>query len=120
MPKMLTGDFMRRTFFLPFSLDKSEGVWARPMSLTKRMELQREAQMEAGMDADLSGNYLCRRVLQESIIDWQGFSAPDGTEIPYSKEAVAGLCEHDPAMASELLTRILAMARAGELAERKN
>ena len=120
MPKMLTGDFMRRTFFLPFSLDKSEGVWARPLSLTKRMELQREAQMEAGMDADLSGNYLCRRVLQESIIDWQGFFAPDGTEIPYSKEAVAAMCEHDPAMASDLLGRILAMARAGELAERKN
>lgn len=120
MPKILTGDYMARTFFLPFAADKSEGVWARPLTLTRRMEIQRETQAEAGMDEDIAGSYLCRGILQESIIDWKGFITPEGAEIPYSREAVKSLCENDPGMASIILDRILAMARAGDLDERKN
>lgn len=120
MPKIMTDAFMARTFFLPFSVDKSEGVWARPLTLTRRMEIQRESQLEAGMDADIAANYFCRGILQESIQDWRGFYTPDGVEVPYSKEAVKSLCENDPGMAATILERIMAMARTGELNERKN
>lgn len=120
MPKMMTGEFAQRAFYIPWTTDKSEGVWARPLTLTQRAELRREAQLEAGMDDDIAANNYCRMMLQESIENWQGFRTPAGEEIPYSREAVTTLCEYDPVLAAEMLARISAMAREGELAERKN
>lgn len=120
MPKMMTGEFAQRTFYIPWTTDKSEGVWARPLTLTRRAELRREAQLEAGMDEDLATSNFCRLMLTESIEDWQGFRNAAGEDIPHSREAVAALCEYDPVLAAEMLARISAMAREGELAERKN
>lgn len=120
MPRIVTAKTRNLVFFLPYSKDKSEGVWCKPLTLTRRHELQRQAAVEAGMDSDLTESYLCRSILQETIVDWKGFWTPTGEDIPYSKEAVADMCENDPAMAVGMLTRILALARTGELEERKN
>lgn len=120
MPKILTEKTKSLTFFLPYAKDKSEGVWCRPLTLTRRNELQREAMLEAGMDSELAEHFLCRKLLKESITDWKGFWTPTGEEVPYSKQAVDEMCEHDPVMAMGMLTRILSIARTGELDDRKN
>lgn len=48
MPKILTKVYKNALFFLPYSRDKSEGVWCKPLTMTKRNELRRQAQIEAG------------------------------------------------------------------------
>lgn len=120
MPKILTEKTKNYLFFLPYSKDKSEGVWCRPLTMTRRNELQREAMQEAGMDSDLADTFLCRLLLKESIADWRGFWTPTGEDIPYSKQAVDEMCEHDPVMAMGMLTRILSIARTGDVEEKKN
>jgi hypothetical protein len=120
MPKVLTEKYKNCLFFLPYSKDKSEGVWCRPLTMTRRNELRRTALQEAGMDSELADTFLCRLLLKESIADWKGFWTPAGEDIPYSKEAVDDMCEHDPVMAMSMLTRILSIAQTGNVEERKN
>lgn len=120
MPQILTGEFAQRVFFLPFSTDKTEGVYVKPVTMTRRRELQHESNVEAGMDADLAMTYFIKKILQESIIDWIGFQSVEKQEVKYSKEVVADLCEHDMLMANTIFERINTMARSGELQEQKN
>lgn len=120
MPKILTEKYRDHLFFLPYSKDKSEGVWCRPLTMTRRNELRRTALQEAGMDSDLADNFLCRLLLKESIADWKGFWDPAGAAVPYSKEAVDEMCEHDPVLAMGMLTRILSIARMGDVEDQKN
>ena len=111
MPKILTKVYKNALFFLPYSRDKSEGVWCK---------LRRQAQIEAGMDTDIADAYLTRAMLEESIVDWKGFWTAGGEEIPYSKEVLRDMCECDPGMAVTMLARILEIARMGELEDKKN
>ncbi len=120
MPKILTKVYKNALFFLPYSRDKSEGVWCKPLTMTKRNELRRQAQIEAGMDTDIADAYLTRAMLEESIVDWKGFWTASGEEIPYSKEVLRDMCECDPGTAVTMLARILEIARMGELEDKKN
>lgn len=120
MPKILTSAFRNTIFFLPYSRDKSEGVYCKPITQTRRNEIRRNAMVEAGMDSDIGEAYWCRDMLKETILDWKGFWSPTGEAIPCTPEAIADMCESDPVFAMTMLTRILSIARTGDLEDQKN
>lgn len=54
--------------------DKSEGMWARPITRTQLSEAYRKAALEAGADTELTEALVSLRVLENSLVDWKGFS----------------------------------------------
>lgn len=120
MPKILTKEYLERTFFVPLKADKSEGVWVRPLTETKRTEIRNAALQEAGQDADIAARYMVRDTLKACLTDWKGFYDAEGREIAFDKAAVPELCGIDPEFFSGLYLRILNVARTGEAEDLKN
>lgn len=120
MPVVLTDAYKNRTFILPFTADKSECAYVKPLTETDIDKIRKQAAKEGGADEVLITRYFNRAYLMESITGWQGFYDAAGNEIPYSPEMVKEICECDPAFAFETLRRVRDIARLGELDERKN
>ena len=120
MPQIMTANYHTSIFFVPYCVDKTEGVWVRPLSLTTRNMLRRKAAQEAGCDAEITESLLCRFILEECIVDWKGFRDVKGCDIPYNKEILRDLCEYDQVAAANLLSRVLEVARMGEIDDQKN
>jgi hypothetical protein len=120
MPCILTDRYKDSTFFIPYTLDKTEGVFVKPLTETKRNDVRRATIQEAGQDNDLFNQMLVRSMLSESIQDWKGFTDPGQEEIPYSKENLKSLVSLDPDFFGALLLRVNNVARHGELVDEKN
>lgn len=116
----MTEAFKDKSFFVPLSKDKSEGVFVRPVTATLRRQVQQEAIKEAGADTSIAEFYAVVKLLQKGLTGWQGFVDMTGGEIPFSAEMVKELCECDPDFMAGLATRIQHVARMGELEDRKN
>lgn len=120
MPKVMTYAYRNATFILPYTEDKRECVYVKPLSDTDLNNIRRDAAKEAGTDDALLNSYFMRLFLQESIAGWEGFYDVAGQEIPYSREMVKQICECDPEFAMAMTLRIRNVARIGELDDRKN
>lgn len=120
MPRVLTDAYRDATFCLPFSKDKGECAFVRPMTETRRNEIRRRVMQEAGHDAALAENYFLREVLREAVTGWKGFYDVKGRELSFSREMLDEICACDPDFASLMLARILSVARTGELEDQKN
>ena len=120
MPTVLTREYMDHTFFIPLSADKSEGVFSRPLSKTRRKQLEHASIQEAGHDQNIANEFFQRDVLKECIIQWKGFKDAKGTEIPFSTEILSELCEIDPELFRGIFIRIMSGARFGEIEDLKN
>ncbi len=120
MPRILTDAYRDATFCLPFSQDKSECAFVKPMTETARNEIRRRAAQEAGHGAALAERYFLRGALREAITGWKGFYDVKGNELPFSPEMIDELCACDPDFATAMLVRVLSVARAGELEDEKN
>lgn len=120
MPKILTSGYKNKTFVLPFTDDKSECAYIKPLSDTEIRNIQLKAATEGGADEQLAAKYFTRIFLQEAITGWKGFFDVAGNEIPHSIEAIKDICECDPEFAAIMVLRIRSIARMGELEERKN
>ncbi len=120
MPVVLTDAYRNRTFILPFTADKTECAFVKPLTETEIDKIRKQAAKEGGADEVLVTRYFNRLHLMESIVGWQGFFDVAGNEIPYSAEAVKEICECDPSFAIDTLMRVRNIARLGELEERKN
>ncbi len=120
MPKILTDAYRDACFFVPYTDDKSEGVFVKPLTETARFKLRSEASKEGGADDQLSSTIYIRKLLQASIQDWRGFYDAAKKEIPCTPEMVKEICECDPDFASALWLRVGNVARLGELEEQKN
>jgi len=120
MPVLLTEAYASSTFFIPLKADKSEGVWVRPLTETKRRKIKDYALQEAGHDTDIATRYTIRDTLKECIVKWKGFYDVAGNEIPYSQDMLATLVNIDPEFFSGLYLRVVAVARFGEIEDVKN
>lgn len=120
MPRIITDAYRDARFFVPYTDDKREGVFVKPLTETAMFKLRDEAAKEGGADEHLSISILTRKLLQASITDWQGFYDAAGHEMPCTPEVIKEICECDPEFASGLMFRIRNVARLGELEEQKN
>lgn len=120
MPVILTDRYKDSTFFIPYTADKSEGVFCKPMTETKRNAIRREAIQEAGHDQELFVQIFGVRHLGAAISGWKGFRDAGGEDIPYAKDALKSLIDCDPDFFGELSRRVNSVARYGELADEKN
>lgn len=120
MPKIMTNAYRNRTFILPFSDDKSECAYVKPLTDTEIDRIRLKAATEGGADDNITTRYFTRYFLEEAVTGWKGFYDVDGLEIPYSKEMLKEICECDPEFAAIMVLRIRSVARFGELEERKN
>jgi hypothetical protein len=120
MPCIITDRYKDSTFFIPYTPDKSEGVFVKPLTETKRNDIRRATIQEAGQDNDLFNQMLVRSMLGESIQEWKGFTDVAHEKIDYSKENLKGLIPLDPDFFGTLLLRVNNVARYGELADEKN
>lgn len=120
MPCILTDRYKDSTFFIPYSPDKSEGVFVKPLTETKRNDIRRATIQEAGQDNELFNQMIMRSMLGESIQDWKGFTDPGHDDIPYNKETLKTLIPLDPDFFNGLLLRVNNVARHGELVDEKN
>ena len=120
MPKILTEAYASSTFFVPLSADKTEGVWVKPLTETKRRQIREAALQEAGHDQEIAAAYVMRDTLKACISDWVGFFDPAGKEIPYSQETLPSLCRCDPDLFAGIYLKVLSVARFGELQDLKN
>ncbi len=120
MPKVLTDQYRDATFCLPFTQDKTECVFVRPITETRRNEIRRRITREAGHDESLAAHYFMREALRESVAGGRGFRDVNGRELPFSREMLDEVCACDPDFAALMLARIMAVARTGELEDQKN
>ncbi len=120
MPVVLTDAYRNSTFILPFTADKSECAYVKPLTDSEVDKIRKKAAKEGGADETLTAKYFTRAFLQASITDWQGFYDAAGNEISYSPEMVKEVCECDPEFANMMAFKIRNIARLGELEERKN
>lgn len=120
MPKILTDTYRNATFFVPYTDDKSEGFFVKPVTETDLLKIRIDAAKEAGADNDLADVIARRLVLQRHVQSWQGFFDVAGNEIPCTPEAIKEVCECDPAFADGMAMRVRSVARIGELEEQKN
>ena len=120
MPKILTDAYKDRTFFIPYTADKSEGMYVKPLTETMIQKLRNEASKESGGDEQLASAYLVRNMLKEAIKDWVGFVDMAGNPLPCTPEVIKEICECDSDFMGGLLLRIRNVARIGELEEVKN
>lgn len=120
MPKILTNAYAEAEFFIPYTADKSEGVYAVPITETRRNEIRRAVIQEAGQDEEIAGVLFVKHLLKECLRGWKGFFDATGVAIPFSGESIDDICKHDPEFVASLATRIANIARFGELVEEKN
>lgn len=120
MPKILTDAYKDKVFVLPYTDDKKECAYIKPLTDKALNRIRREASKESGTDEALFNHFFLRGFLQESIVGWEGFFDAAGQEIPYSLEMVKEICECDPEFATGMALRIRNVARFGELDDRKN
>ena len=120
MPRIVTNAYVDAVYFMPFTADKSEGVFAKPGTRTMYNDCRREAALEAGADMDLAESLAALKILQKCITNWKGFYNTEGDEIPYRPEVLKDLWENDTAMFSSIFVRHREIARMGELADEKN
>lgn len=120
MPTVLTKEYMDHTFFIPLSADKSEGVFSRPLSKTRRKQLEYASIQEAGHDQNIANEFFQRDALKDCIVQWKGFKDAKGAEIPFSTEILSELCEIDPELFRGIFIRIMSVARFGEIEDLKN
>lgn len=120
MPKVMTDAYRNATFILPYSDDKRECAYIKPLCDTEINRIRRDAAKEAGTDESLFNSFFMRIFLQEAIVGWEGFFDAGGHEISYTREMVKEICECDPEFAAGMVLRIRNVARLGELDDRKN
>lgn len=120
MPRILTDAYKDKVFVIPYTDDKKECAYIKPLTNTALNRIRREASKESGTDEALFNHFFMRNSLQESIVSWEGFIDVAGEEIPYSLEMVKEICECDPEFATGMALRIRNVARFGELDDRKN
>lgn len=120
MPRILTNAYRNRTFILPFTQDKTECAYIKPLTDTAISKIRNQAAAEGGADDMLTNKYFLQHFLEQSITGWQGFFDVAGNEIPYTQETLKEICECDPDFAALMAMRIRNVARQGELDERKN
>jgi hypothetical protein len=118
--RILTDAYKDATFFIPYSEDKTEGVFVRPMTSTMQIRIQNDAVKEAGADISLADRFVIAKTLQSLLVGWQGFYDVRDNEIPFSEQAIKEICECDPDFAALLATRIRHVARLGEIEDEKN
>lgn len=120
MPKILTDAYRDATFYVPYSEDKREGVYVKPLTETAMGKMRDEAAKEGGADDKLSSAIFVRKLLQASIKDWVGFYDVKGEPLPCTSEVIKEICECDSEFTGGLMLRIRNVARIGELEEAKN
>ncbi|WP_302551836.1 hypothetical protein [uncultured Bilophila sp.] len=120
MPKIVTKNYSDAVFFIPYTADKSEGIWARPITRSQLNEAYRKAALEAGADTELTEALVSLRVLENSLVDWKGFFDANAKPIEYSRETLRAVWENDPAIFTNIYWRIREIARMGELDDQKN
>lgn len=120
MPKILTDAYKDATFILPYSEDKSECAYVKPLTDTAIDRIRLDAGKEAGTDEALAGRFFLVKFLQQSLTGWQGFYDAGGEEIPFSAEAIKDICECDPEFTTAMAYRIRNVARIGMLEDEKN
>lgn len=120
MPRIMTNAYRNRTYILPYSDDKSECAYVKPVTDSMINKIRNQAASEAGADEQLAAKYFTLHFLEESITDWKGFFDVAGQEIPFTRESLKEICECDPAFVEVMAVRIRNVARQGELAEIKN
>ncbi len=118
--QIMTEAYKDKIYFLPLTPQKTEGVYARPLSSTERRKATMEAAREAGGDM-IVGTYLeSVKMLEMSLVDWKGFVDMGGEEVKFSPGIVKTVCETDPDLMAQILGRIKNVARYGEEDDRKN
>lgn len=120
MPVVLTDPYMSKTFYVPLTLDKSEGFWARPVTETDMTEYRRQCGKEAGGDEDLMNSLILKRILMDKVVDWQGYRDAAGQDLPCTPEVKAAICVSDPVHVAEMVLRIRNIARMGMVDDAKN
>lgn len=120
MPKIVTKNYSDAVFFIPYTADKSEGIWARPITRSQLNEAYRKSALEAGADTELTEALVSLRVLENSLVDWKGFFDANAKPIEYSRETLRAVWENDPAIFTNIYWRIREIARMGELDDQKN
>lgn len=120
MPKIITSAYADTVFFVPLNKDKSEGFWTKPFTRTQYNTAKREAMLEAGADTDLAEAMTTLKLMESNIVDWKGFYAPTGEDIPYKREVLRDLWENDMAIFMQLYLCVRDVARLGEIDDRKN
>lgn len=120
MPRVMTSAYRNSTFVLPFTEDKTERAYIKPMTDTEINRIRMKAALEGGADDNLTAQYFTRYFLEEAVTDWAGFYDAKGVEIPFTREAIKEICECDPEFAAVMVLRVRNIARVGELEERKN
>ena len=120
MPKIVTKNYSDAVFFIPYMADKSEGIWARPITRTQLSKAYRKDALEAGEDTELPDALVSLRVLENYLVDWQGFFDANEKPIEYSRETLREVWESDPAIFTNIYWRIREIARMGELDDQKN
>ncbi len=120
MPVVLTDAYKSKTFFVPLTLDKSEGFWAKPLTESDMAELRREAVKEAAGDEDIAAALMVRKIIIAKVTDWQGYLDASGQELPCTAEVKAEICACDPVHAADMALRIRNIARMGQKDDTKN
>lgn len=120
MPKILTNKYAESEFYIPYTVDKSEGAYAVPITETRRKEIRREVIQEAGQDEEIARELMTKHILKECLRGWKGFYDAVGAEIPFSDDAINDICKHDTEFVNSLFVRIVNIAKFGELVEEKN
>ena len=120
MPKILTEKYLESTFFVPYASDKSEGVWVKPLSQTKRNAIRQNSIQEAGHDVSIAEDFVLFETLKICITDWKGFYDVKGLEIPYTPEILKECMRCNMEFFNQMYIRILAVATFGELEQEKN
>ena len=120
MPKILTDAYKDATFFIPYSEDKREGVYAKPLTDSEINRITIDAAKEGGADQDRAKRFFIKNFLQKSLTGWDGFYDVSGKDIPFGPDAIKEICECDPEFTAGLVLRLRNIARVGELEDRKN
>lgn len=120
MPKILTDAYRDAKFYIPYNESKTEGVYIKPLTETTLHRLRDDAAKEGGADEHLSTSIFIQKLLQASIVEWEGFYDVAGNELPCTPAIIKEVCECDPEFAGALVVRIRNVARIGEFEERKN
>ena len=90
------------------------------MTETLRKRIRDNVIQEAGQDQINAAEYAARDTLKHCVQDWKGFFDVAGNVIPFSQNIILELIKIDPEIFSIIHTRILSVARFGELDDLKN
>ncbi len=118
--QIMTEAYKDRQYFIPLNPEKTDGLYARPLSATERRKISQEAMLEAGGDILMSAWLECVKTLQAGLTGWKGMVDMGGNEIPFTPENLKLCAEHDPDVMAGFMRRLHNVARYGEEDDAKN